>query len=361
MAEKDYYKILGVNKNASKEEIKAAYKKLAKQFHPDVNKDPGSSEKFKEINEAASVLGDDQKRQQYDTYGSDFEKRYHQNFNREYSSSDFEDMDFGDIFEMFFGGGGSGRTRRSRGHDLRYDLEITLEEAATGIKKSITLEKPSVCEDCDGKGGDDFETCKECTGKGIKKVTQRTPFGIFSSTVTCNKCEGRGELIKDVCSSCKGNGVIRKKKTLEIDIPGGITSGSQLRLRGEGEAIKNGASGDLYVFVEVSEHEYFVRDGDNIIIDLPISFTQAIIGDEVEIPTLTGKVMLKIPSGTQPEEMLRLRGKGIKHLHSSGHGDQLVRIKVKIPEKISKKQEELINEFQKHESKKKSFFDKIFG
>ncbi|MEM4711357.1 MAG: DnaJ domain-containing protein, partial [Candidatus Woesearchaeota archaeon] len=217
MAEKDYYKILGVNRNATKEEIKSAYKRLAKQYHPDVNKDPDAAEKFKEINEAASVLGDDAKRKQYDQFGADFERRYHQNFSREFSDFDFEDMDFGDLFEMFFGGGYSGRSRRSRGRDLRYDLEITLEEAAFGTKKEISIQKPETCSVCNGKGGDDFETCSECNGKGIKRITQRTPFGIFQSTVTCKKCEGRGEIIRNICKECDGEGIINKKKKIEIN------------------------------------------------------------------------------------------------------------------------------------------------
>jgi molecular chaperone DnaJ len=366
MADKDYYKILGIDKNASKEEVKSAYKKLAKQYHPDVNKDPNATEKFKEINEAASVLGDDQKRQQYDTYGSDFERKYHQNFNQQFSGFDFEDMDFGDLFEMFFGGGfnsggGSRGHRRSRGRDLRYDLEVTLEEAARGVKKSIELEKPELCEDCNGRGGDDYEKCNECNGQGIKRVRQQTPFGIFESRVTCKKCQGHGEVIKNTCSTCKGRGIIHKEKTLEVNIPAGIDSGAQLRLREEGEAVKGGTTGDLYVFIDVKKHRYFEREDDDIILEISISVTQAILGDEVEVPTLDGKAMLKIPRGTQPETILRMKGKGIQHLNHHGTGDQLVKIKVEIPEKLTKKQEELVKEFDKELGKKKNFLEKIFG
>jgi len=363
MADKDYYKILGVEKTASKEEIKSAYKKLAKQFHPDVNKEAGSTEKFKEINEAASVLGDDQKRQQYDTYGSDFERKYHQNFNQQFSGFDFEDMDFGDLFEMFFSGGFSGSQghRRTRGRDLRYDVEITLEEAAKGVKKSITIEKPELCKDCDGRGGDDYDRCTDCDGKGAKRVRQQTPFGIFESRVTCKKCQGHGEIIKNTCSTCKGKGITHKKKTLEVSIPAGIDSGAQLRLREEGEAVKNGTTGDLYIFIDVKKHKYFEREGDDIILELPITITQAILGDEVEVPTLEGKATLKIPQGTQPETILRMRNKGVQHLNHHSSGDQLVKIKVEIPEKLSRKQEELIREFEKESGKKKSFLDKIFG
>lgn len=360
MANKDYYKILGVDRNASKEEIKSAYKRLAKKYHPDVNKDPSAADKFKEINEAASVLGDDSKRKQYDQFGSDFERRYHQNFSRDFSGFDFEDMDFGDLFEMFFGGGmSSGRNRRRRGRDIQYDIEITLNEAATGVKKEIKLEKPEICSSCKGRGGDDFETCNECNGRGVKKVTQRTPFGIFQSTVTCKKCSGMGEIINNICSECNGEGIIHKKKKLEISIPAGVDTGAQLRLRGEGEIVKNGEPGDLYIVISVVDHPYFKREGDDIILELPVTVGQAIIGDTVEVPTLEGKVNLKIPKGTQPGTILRLRGKGVKHLNRPGSGDQLVRIKVQIPEKLSKKQEELIREFASIE-KPKNIFEKLF-
>jgi len=363
MTNKDYYKVLGVQKTASKEEIKSAYKKLAKEFHPDVNKASDAGDKFKEINEAASVLGDDAKRQQYDQYGSDFERKYHQDFNQRYSSQDFDDMDFGDVFEMFFGGGFSqgGQRHSSRGRDLRYDMEITLEEAAKGVKKSISIEKPVLCEDCDGHGGEDYEKCNECNGQGVKRVRQQTPFGIFESRVTCKKCQGHGEMIKNVCNTCKGKGILHKKKTLEVNIPAGVDSGAQLRLREEGEAVKGGTIGDLYIFIDVRKHEYFEREGDDIILEIPLTVTQAILGDEVEVPTLEGKVMLKIPKGTQPETTLRMKNKGIAHLNQHGTGDQLVKVKVEIPEKISKKQEELIKEFEKESGKKKSILDKLFG
>jgi molecular chaperone DnaJ len=361
MADKDYYKILGVDRNATKEQIKSAYKKLAKQYHPDVNKEHNAAEKFKEINEAASALGDDQKRQQYDQFGADFERKYHQDFNQNFRGFDFEDMDFGDVFEMFFGGGfGGRRSRQSRGRDLRYDMTITLEEAATGTKKSITLEKPETCPDCDGRGGDDYETCDECNGQGVKRVSQRTPFGIFQSTVTCKKCQGHGEVVKNVCETCEGEGIIHKKKTLEVTIPEGVDSGAQLRLREEGEAIKGGTTGDLYIFIEVKKHKFFDREGDDILIDVPISVTQAILGAEIEVPTLEGRVDLSIPEGTQPETVFKLRNKGIPHLNHHGRGDQLVKVKVQIPDKLTKKQEQIIEEFDKELGKKRSFFERFF-
>src|SRR3989339_328693 len=361
LADKDYYKILGVDRNASKEEIKSAYKRLAKKFHPDVNKDPNATEKFKEINEAASVLGDDSKRQQYDQFGADFERRYHQDFSREFSGFDFEDLDFGDLFEMFFGGSfREPRSRKHRGRDLRYDIELSLEEAAKGIKKSIELHKPESCSECNGKGGDDYESCNECNGKGIKRVTQRTPFGIFQSSVTCRKCEGRGEIIRNACPECHGKGIVNKKKTLEVSIPAGVDTGAQLRIQAEGEAVKNGVAGDLYIFIHVKKHKYFERQGDDIILEIPLTVSQVILGETVEVPTLQGEAELKIPKGTQPDTIFRLKGKGIKHLNYSGAGDQLVKVNVKIPEKLSKKQEQLIKEFSEISEKPKSLFDKIF-
>jgi len=274
-------------------------------------------------------------------------------------------MDFGDVFEMFFGGGfGQGSSsghRKSRGRDLRYDMEITLEEAATGIKKNITVEKPEICEDCDGKGGEDYDKCGDCNGTGVKRVRQQTPFGIFESRVTCKKCQGHGEIIKNTCSKCKGKGVIHQKKTIEVNIPAGVDSGAQLRLKEEGEAVKNGTTGDLYVFIDVLKHKYFEREDDDILLEIPISVTQAMLGDEVEVPTLEGKAMLKIPKGTQPETTFRMKNKGIQHLNHPGTGDQLVKIKVEIPEKLTKKQETLIKEFDKELGKRKSFLERLFG
>jgi molecular chaperone DnaJ len=222
------------------------------------------------------------------------------------------------------------------------------------------LEKPELCEDCNGRGGEDYEKCNECNGQGIKKVTQRTPFGVFASTITCKKCQGHGEIIKNTCQTCKGRGVVHKRKTLEVSIPAGVDSGAQLRLREEGEAVKNGTTGDLYIFINVETHKYFAREGDDILLDVPITITQAILGDEIEVPTLEDKAMLKIPKGTQPETILRMKGKGVEHLNRHGVGDELITIKVEIPEKLTRKQEELIKEFDKESGKRKSFFDKLF-
>lgn len=363
---KDYYGILGVDKNATREDIKKAYKRLAKQYHPDINKDADAAEKFKEISEAAAVLGDEEKRRQYDQFGSDFANQggFGQGAG-DFSGFDFSGFsNFDDIFESIFGGGFGfgGRRRRRQGADLRYDLSITLEEAAFGVKKTIHVEKPATCEACDGKGGTDFYTCPDCQGNGRVRRAQRTPFGIFQTTTTCATCKGLGSVIKTACMTCHGDGVIETKKTLTIDVPGGVDDGAKLRLSGEGEAIKDGLSGDLYIFLRVEEHELFERQEDDIIIEAAISFKDAALGTEIEVPTLKGKAKLKIPSGTQPGTVFRMRGKGMKHLNAFGHGDEHVRVTVNVPKKITKEQKELLNKFEgKQKKKKQSVFQKVFS
>jgi len=364
---KDYYKILGVEKNASREEIKKAYKKLAKKYHPDLNKEEGSTEKFKEVNEAASVLGNDEKRKQYDQFGSDFANRggFGRGFGG-FDSSAFRDFSFNfdDIFESFFGGGfsGFGNRRRSapRGSDLRFDLEISLEQAAEGLTKNIKFTKNTVCHLCSGKGGHDFETCKTCGGRGRVTRQSRTPFGIFQSTTACPDCKGNGEKPKKTCKKCHGEGIIDEEKELEIEIPSGVDNGSQLRIKGEGEAVKGGTTGDLYIFVTVKKHKYFERDGADIYLDAGVSFSEAALGTKIEIPTIEGKATLNIPQGTQPGTLLRMKNKGMPYVNQNGKGDQYVKIMVEVPKKVSKKQEKLLKEFDK-ESKKKSFLERVFS
>jgi molecular chaperone DnaJ len=367
---KDYYKTLGVDKNASKEEIKKAYKKLAKKYHPDLNKDdPEAENKFKEINEAVSVLGDDKKRQQYDQFGADSFKNGASSGFRS-SGFDFNDFasnsgfsDFGDIFEQFFGGRSSRRTRRQqyRGNDLLYQMEIELEEAAFGTKKTIHYNRKEKCAECNGEGGTGIKKCNTCHGSGRVTQARRTPFGMFQTTGTCPECNGTGKIIENVCKKCHGAGIKNKKKTLQVDIPKGIDSGSRLRLKGEGDAApKGGIAGDLYIQIFVKEHEYFKRRDYDILLDVPISFTQATLGSKIEVPTLYGKAMLKIPSGTQPGTIFKMKDKGIKHMNGVYHGDQLVKVKVKVPEKLSKKEKKIIEELRKLEKNpQKSFIDKI--
>ena len=369
MPEKDYYKILGVNRKATKEEIKKSYKRLAKKYHPDLNKEPGSAEKFKEVNEAAAVLGDDQKREQYGRFGTTADQ-----FSGGFQGFDFSDFmsdiggfDFDNIFESFFGGSFGGRHRSarrgSRGADLRYDLEISLEEAATGTTRDIIVPRLEKCGKCDGTGAassSDIVDCPQCDGSGVYRRTQRTPFGIFLTTTSCPKCKGQGKHIKNECAVCDGTGVVKKTRKIEIKIPAGAETGTNLRIMGEGEAGEKGAeSGDLYVIVYVKEHDVFERHGDDIYVKLNLPFTVAALGSEIDVPTLKGKAKLKIPAGTQSNTTFRMKGKGIPYLHGSGSGNENVEVIIHVPQRLDKKQKELLKEFEK-ESKKKGFFKKIF-
>ncbi|MDP7116432.1 MAG: molecular chaperone DnaJ [Candidatus Woesearchaeota archaeon] len=371
MTDKDYYEILGVKKDSSKEEIKKAYKKMAKKLHPDINKDdPEASEKFKEINEAASVLGDDQKRQQYDQYG----KTAEQFGGSDMGGFDFSDFmsgggfDFGDIFDTFFGGGGVRRARgdtRRRGASLRFDLEVSLEEVSTGVDKKIVIPKLESCKVCKGLGVEnksDLEECGVCKGSGYERRVRRTPFGMFSTTTGCSTCGGEGQIIKKPCHECSGTGRVEVRKDLEIKIPAGVETGMKLRVANEGEAgAKGGPPGDLFIVVHVADHELFERDGEDLNIDVPISFTQAALGDEVKVPTLEGSANLKIPAGTQTDTIFRMRGKGLPSLQGYGKGSQNVKVIIKVPDKLSRKEKELIKDLDKEFRKKKGFLEKLFG
>ncbi|MFH0870192.1 MAG: molecular chaperone DnaJ [archaeon] len=355
MAEKDYYKILGVEKNASQEDIKKAYKTLAKKHHPDLNKEPGASDKFKELNEAASVLGDEEKRKQYDQFGTDAFKYAGgrgAGYSQDFSGFDFSDFgsdrfDFDSIFDSFFAGGGRSRGRRSnKGRDLGYELKITLEEAANGVKRQIKVTKNDVCESCGGKGGRESTTCPHCRGSGAYRETRRTPFGLIQTTATCRNCNGSGEIFKEVCKSCEGTGRLKDTKTIEVSIPAGIMDEARLRVSGEGEAgYRGGQPGDLYLVINVEPHDTFTREDDDIVLELEISFTQAALGDKIKVPTINGEASLKISEGTQPGTVLRMKGEGIKHMHGFGRGDQLVKINIKVPHGLNKKQAKLLNEF----------------
>lgn len=364
MSSKDYYKILGVEKGASKEEIKRAYKKLAKQYHPDLNKDnPEAEAKFKEINEAASVLSDDTKKSQYDQFGSEGMKNG--GFNSSNFGGGFDGFDLNDIFESMFSGGFSGRSRRGprRGNDLRYDIEITLEEVAFGTEKIIKLRKEDKCKSCDGNGGTGIKTCPTCHGKGTIISQKRTPFGIFQTQTICNECSGQGQTFEKECSDCHGKGHIMTTKTLTVKIPQGVDEGTKIRLSGEGEPGDPRAPfGDLYIFVHIKEHNIFQRDGSDIYVEVPISFKEAVLGATIEVPTIKGTADLKVPSATKPETLLRMKGKGLPHLRSDVHGDQYVKITIDVPNKITKKQKELLEAFDKESKDKyphKKLFDKI--
>ena len=366
MTNKDYYNLLGVEKGFTKEEIKKAYKKLAMKYHPDrapEDKKKEYEEKFKEISEAASVLGDDKKRQQYDQFGSSSFQggAGHQGF-------DFSDMfrsgfggGFDDVIDQIFGGRSKKGARARRGADLAYETEISLEEVSKNTKKTIELNKLERCNECEGKGATKFDSCHHCGGSGFVKMTQRTPFGLFQQTGACPYCHGKGELPQDSCPECSGEGLVRKRKKIEVTIPAGVENGMRLRVAGEGQVGENnGPSGDLYVIIYVTEHQFFKREENDLHITIPISFTQAVLGDEVEVPTIDGKADLKIPEGTASETILRMRGKGLPSVHDRSHGDQMVKVKIEVPKKLTKKQKELIKQL-KEEKPIKGLFKKIFG
>ncbi len=373
---RDYYEILGVDKKSSADDIKAAYRKLAMQYHPDRNKAPDAEEKFKEISEAYAVLSDQSKRQQYDQFGhSGIDMRYSQE--DIFRGVDFEDIlrDFGvggfgggrggGIFDMFFGGGGS-REGPRRGSDILYELAIEFEEAAAGKKVDLEVPRSEVCDVCRGSGakpGTSPKTCPACRGTGQVSRTQNTPFGRFMTTSTCGTCRGAGNVIDSPCTTCHGTGTVQKRRKLEVKIPPGVDSGSRLRVPGEGEAgAKGGPPGDLYVEIYVKPHEIFTRHENDIVMEAAISFAQAALGDDILVPTLDGKASMKIPPGTQNGHVFRLRGKGFQSLHMSGKGDQLVRIKVEVPTKLTERQKQLLKEFAEisgEKGRKKGFFGVI--
>jgi molecular chaperone DnaJ len=373
MAEKrDYYEVLGVSKNASKDEIKDAYRKLALQYHPDRNKAADAEERFKEISEAYAVLSDSQKRQQYDTLGhAGFDQRY--TAEDIFRGADFESIlrdvgfGFGDLFRTFFGGGFGGggfRERINKGQDLVYDLEITLEEAAKGAEKEILVPRTENCEVCGGSGaspGTSPQTCPKCNGSGRVRNMRRSSFAMYVQVTPCSNCRGRGMLIESPCKKCHGTGLVKKRRKISVKIPEGIDEGYQLRLRGEGGMVPNGGEpGDLYVLVHIAQHELFMREGDDLWYVLMIGYPQAALGAEVPVPTLDGSVTVKIKPGTQAGENIRLKGKGMPRFRGYGKGDLLVRVGISVPEKLTVKQQELLEqlaeEFDQDVKHKKSRF-----
>ncbi len=362
MTTKDYYDLLGVPRTATREEIRRAYKRLAKKYHPDLNKESGAAEKFKEINEAASVIGDEKKREQYDRFGTTAE-----GFGAGAGGFDFRDFsdftnfgfDFDDIFDRFFSGfGGFGEQRRRgqrRGSDLRFDIEISLEEAAAGVKKTVVIPRLEACSRCRGTGAEspsDIETCDECRGTGQVRRTRSMPFGVFTTTGTCGKCGGTGKYIKEPCPLCDGEGRIEKARKIELNIPAGVETGSRLRIAGEGEAGElGGRSGDLYVVVTVKPHNTFEREGSDIYTEAKVPFVVAALGGEIEVPTLEGTARLKIPAGTQSNSVFRMRGKGLPDLETGEHGDENVKVSIEVPKKLTGRQKELLHEFAKQERK----------
>jgi molecular chaperone DnaJ len=360
MAEKrDYYEVLGVQRNASKDEIIAAFRKLALQYHPDRNKSPEAEEKFKEISEAYAVLSDDQKRQQYDTLGHPgFDQRYTQEdiFRGADFDSIFRDLGgggFGDLFRYIFGGGFGGGfgERINRGQDLVYDLEITLEEAAKGTEKEIEIPRTEKCDVCNGSGaspGTSPRTCPRCNGAGKIQHMRKSSFAMYVQVTPCPTCRGKGTLLDSPCTNCRGTGLVKQRRKISVKVPVGIDEEFQLRLRGEGEMAPNGGSpGDLYVLVHIVPNELFAREGDDLLHVLMIGYPQAVLGAEVSVPTLEGPTTVRIHPGTQFGEVIRLKGKGMPRFRGYGKGDLLVRVGISVPEKLTQQQRTLLEQLAK--------------
>ena len=344
---RDYYEVLGVQRDAPLEEIKKAFRKLAFQYHPDRNHDTSASDKFKEINEAYEILSDADKRSAYDRYGHNGAESL---FGRGFEG--FDMGGFGDIFEAFFGGTGrSSRQTSKRGDDLRYNIIISFEEAALGCEKEIEIARTEVCSTCRGarsKPGVQPVRCPSCDGSGQIRRVQRSLFGQFINTAVCSDCRGEGTIVKEACLDCGGSGYQKQKRRISVKVPAGIDDGNGIRITGEGEAgFRGGSAGNLYVMVSVKHHEYFTREGDNVIYELPVNFAQAALGVELEVPTLHGVCKLKIPSGSQAGKVFRLKDKGIPRLHGSGRGDQMVVLRVITPESLNKEQRRLFEELAK--------------
>jgi molecular chaperone DnaJ len=363
-AKRDYYEILGVSRSASDAEIKRAYHQLARTFHPDLNKEAGAEEQFKEINEAYEVLGDRRKRREFDRWG-------HVGSGGGFAT-DFGGFGFGDIFEDLFGLGGmrtAARRAPQKGADLRYNLTLTFEEAAFGCDKEIEVAKLGVCTACRGTGaetGTEPIRCPQCNGTGEVRRARQSVFGSFVNVTACGRCGGEGEVVSTPCSECRGQKRVRTTKKIAIDIPPGVDSGTQIRLFEEGEAgFRGGMAGNLYVVISVQKHRYFKRQNSNIFLELPINVAQAALGDEIEVPTLDGTEKLVMPAGTQTGETIRLRNKGVPHLRGEGRGDQLVTVYVATPQKLSDEQRQLFEELGKTLGKEvipqggKGFFDRL--
>ncbi|MES5266035.1 molecular chaperone DnaJ [Priestia megaterium] len=349
MSKRDYYEVLGISKSATKDEIKKAYRKLSKQYHPDINKAEDAADKFKEVKEAYEVLSDDQKKAQYDQFGHTDPNQGFGGFGG--GGSDFGGFGFEDIFSSIFGGGGRRRDPNAprQGADLQYTMTLSFEEAVFGKETTIEIPREEMCETCHGSGakpGTKVDTCSHCNGSGQLNVEQNTPFGRVVNRRACHHCNGTGKIIKDKCATCHGDGKVTKRRKINVKIPAGVDDGQQLRVSAQGEpGVNGGPPGDLYVVFHVRTHEFFERDGDDIYCEMPLTFAQAALGDEVEVPTLHGKVKLKIPAGTQTGTKFRLKGKGVANVRGYGQGDQHIHVRVVTPTKISEKQKQLLREF----------------
>ena len=371
---RDLYEVLGIEKGASDEDIKKAYRKLAKKYHPDLN--PGDKEaeqKMKEVNAAYEVLSDKEKKARYDQFG-------HAGIDPNYGAGGgyggyggFEDFDLGNIFDSFFGGAFTGQsTRRQagprKGENIRVSLSLTFEEAAFGCEKQVTVNRSEKCPDCGGSGaqaGTSAETCPLCHGTGQVKTTQRTPFGVFSSSAPCNNCHGTGKVIKNPCRACGGSGQVRKSRTISVKVPAGIDEGQTISLRGEGNGGANGGpNGDMYVTVSIKPHKLFKRNGYDLYIEIPVTFTQAALGSAIDVPTLEKPVRYDLPEGTQPGQVYRIKGQGVQMLNSTAKGDLYITVKVEVPRKLNDRQKELLRRFEESTTgreyeEKKSFFERV--
>ena len=379
--ERDYYEVLGLKKGASDDEIKKAFKKMARQYHPDLHPDDKEcEEKFKEINKAYEILSDPEKRQKYDQFGhAGVDPNYGGGgFTGGFNGGGFGDMGdiFEDIFGGIFGGGSARRSGRSsvnaprRGGDITANINISFMEACTGKKQDIKINHMEQCSECGGTGakkGTSPQTCPECNGSGTVNITQATPFGRITNTRTCTKCGGKGKIIGSPCSRCGGTARIRVEKNISVEIPAGIDDGQILRVGGQGDSgLNGGPSGDLNVVISVRPHPIFVRDGYDVHCEIPITYTQAVLGDEITVPTIDGKVKYTIAEGTQTGTVFRLKGKGVKKLRRSDRGDQYVKVNIEVPKNLNKKQKEALKNYEKtmsesstdkHYTKRQSFFD----
>ena len=344
MAEKrDYYEVLGVPKDCSSEDIKKAFRKLAFQYHPDHNHEDGASDKFKELNEAYEVLCDPSKRSAYDRFG------HNGGANLFGQESDGFDFGFGDIFEAFFGGSAAGaRQAPEKGPTLQYNLSISLAEAAFGVEKELNITRTEHCSECQGtrsKTGSQPERCPNCSGTGQIKRIQSSVFGRFTNITTCPKCRGEGRIVTEPCPRCRGTGKEKHQRTVAVKVPAGVNDNNQIRIRGEGDAgARGGPNGDLFVNLSVQPHEFFKREGDDVLYNLPINFAQAALGTEVVVPTLDGDNRLRIPAGCQSGATFRFRGRGITHLQERGRGDQIITVSVTTPESLTKEQKQLFEQ-----------------
>ncbi len=366
MAKRDYYEVLGVNRGASPDELKSAFRKLAREYHPDVNKAPDAEERFKELNEAYAILSDAEKRSVYDRYG-------YEGLNGMGGMPDMSSMDFSDIFEDLFGFGfgrssGRSRNRPMRGADLNYTLNLTFEEAVFGAEKEIEITRDETCSHCKGSGAEPGTTpvrCSTCNGTGEVRTVRQTLLGSMVQVTTCPTCQGKGEMISSPCTVCRGRGLERKTVKKTVNVPAGVDNGNQIRLAGEGQpGLNGGPHGNLYLEVVVKEHQYFHRKKNDIFLDININIAQAALGAEIKVPTLEGDVKLSVPAGTQPGKSFRLRGKGVPFLRSNSRGDQMVIVNVEVPSHLTKEQKDLFEALAKTLGsevlpQERSFLDKI--